>query len=74
MASDHSIAFAAFTGSLALAGLGLGFVIQRDATRRRAAEDHASSVAEARRLMRAVALEDRLGRLEKLASAQREER
>lgn len=68
MRYDQTVALAAFTGSLSLAGIGLGLVIRSGFGRRREVAEYKASVAETRRLLRAAALEERLRRLERLAA------
>ena len=73
MRSTQAIALASFTGSLALAGLGLGLIIRSDIGHGRMIMEHEAAVGETRRLMRAEALEKRLRRLERVAATQRGE-
>lgn len=74
MGADRTASLAIFTGSLTLAGVGVALLLRQEVVRRRemAAFDDVSR--EARREMRAAALDERVNRLEALAAAQRQER
>jgi len=73
MRDSQSSILAAFTASLALAGLGLALAIRRDVLHRRADRDRAGQIADAHRVLQAAAMGERLSRLEKLAAARRAE-
>jgi hypothetical protein len=74
MIADRTASLAIFTGSLTLAGVGLALLARQDAVRRRGMAEIDAAAREARREMRAAALDSRLTRLETLAAAQRQER
>lgn len=71
MGADRTASLAIFTGSLTLAGVGVALLLRQDAVRRREMAAFDTEAREARREMRAAALDERVNRLEALAAAQR---